>query len=583
MLGRAQNGETLTITQIVIGSGVAGQPSDLWPLTQLIAQEMATPISTKRDYGDGTLLVEGSILSSNAAAAFQLREVGVMAHVASEPDQLYSVANVFTDPPDTIDPAAPTVEAFKIKLIIDRIPTGNVIVQIGPTDNVLGENIGSDTVGAGIYKDAVGNVLYFKRLVAGQRISITEDPDENTIIIGAQVLKANLDLYVPVTYPGITDPTVLFPTIQAALDSLTNFIIPPNFFVTIHVYSGHFAQSAPINITHPNASQIKIIGLDVVSKNVTGAITTAGALPNVDVTVTIGNNTGMAVNDVVYLHNAPTAQLESCGYITSLIGVNQIKVRMRIQNVAPPASINALSTTKLVFFPTQIVSSIAGGAYLFNAATGCGQIKNFGMRSTIAQAAVAVGMRDSGSLENLAAVNFFYGFATNNGIVYLTPVIAANACNVGLSIAPGGNFVIGAPSPSGWNKVTLSGNLVYGMWVAGGSYNSSDGGSYTYTCSNGTGIRSDTRGWFGVSRTAPNTDGGWISSWNLEGGHAELLGIIETALNANNAIQSNVNFDLVAGSGGQIAIVYNTQSTGHYQPPNRTLGADGGYVSVLSP
>jgi hypothetical protein len=259
MLGRAQNGETLTITKIVIGSGLAAQPSDLWPLTALIAHEMDATISTQRDYGNGTLLVEGSILSVDAPHAFQLREVGVMAHIAAETDQLYSVANVFDDPPDTIDPAATTVEVFKIKLIIDRIPTGNVVIQIGPSENVVGTNIGADTVGPGWYKDAAGNVLSFKRVVQGTGMDIHDAPDDNSVYVGIKTLQNNLDLYVPLTYPGITDPNVLFPTIQAAHDYLLQFVIPPSKFATIHVAAGTFHHNG-IVFSHPNAQQINLTG-----------------------------------------------------------------------------------------------------------------------------------------------------------------------------------------------------------------------------------------------------------------------------------------------------------------------------------
>ena len=38
MLGRAQNGETLHVSKIVVGSGVAAMPADLWPLEDQLTQ-----------------------------------------------------------------------------------------------------------------------------------------------------------------------------------------------------------------------------------------------------------------------------------------------------------------------------------------------------------------------------------------------------------------------------------------------------------------------------------------------------------------------------------------------------------------
>jgi hypothetical protein len=258
MLGRAQNAELLRVTKIVVGSGVASAPSELWPLTALKAYVMDVVISSKRDLGNGIMLVEGNFRSDQAPHAFDLREVGVMAHIAAEADRLYSVSNVFAETPDHIDPAAPTVQVFKIKMIVDRIPTGNITVSIGPSEAVMGENIGSDTTGPGPYKETTGNVLRFKRIVQGTAMEIHDEPGGDTIYIGTSVLHNNLDLYVPETYPGITDPNVLFPTIQAAHDYLLQFHIPPDKLATIHLWKGLF--DGRVTLGHPDSQQIFLVG-----------------------------------------------------------------------------------------------------------------------------------------------------------------------------------------------------------------------------------------------------------------------------------------------------------------------------------
>src|SRR5215471_14639332 len=206
LLTRAQNGETLTITKIVVGDGTASVPSDLWPLTALIHKVLDVTISSIRNLGNGIMLVEGSFNSDVLTSAFELREAGVMAHIGAEADQLYSVSNVFDSPPDHIDPAVPTVQAFKVKFIIDRIPTDSLIIQIGPSEAVLGENVGSDAVGPGPFKEAVGNVLRFKRFIAGAGMSITEDTAENAITFATKTLTTNIDLYVPESNPNAPSP-----------------------------------------------------------------------------------------------------------------------------------------------------------------------------------------------------------------------------------------------------------------------------------------------------------------------------------------------------------------------------------------
>jgi len=579
MLGRAQNGERLTISKIVIGSGAATQPSDLWPLTAVIAHEMDVVISAHRDYGNGQLLIEGSYQSPQAPHAFDQREVGVMAHIAAEADRLYSVANCFAETPVHIDPAAPTMQTFKIKLIVDRIPTGDLVLTIGPSENVLGENTLDDTVGPGVYKEAAGNVLRFKRLQAGPHMDITEDANEDVITIGIKTITANLDLYVPATYPGITDPTKLFPTIQAALDSVADLLIPPDKFVTVHVYSGHFTQAAPINVTHPNASQIKIVGLDVVALAVTGNVAVSGAVPNIDAVLNVPSITGIAVNDVVYLHDAPHAQLEACGIViaTRSTPTPTVTVRFQIRNVSPPASNASLATTKLILFPTQIISSLTTGN-LFNCLTGLGLLKNFGLRSSIVTDAAAVDMSGKGALELVSVCNFSLGIGAND-TVNLFPVVAANGCVIGISAGPAGSFMV--QSPTAWKRMSWSGCSTYGMWLVAGAY-TGGGGTYTYMCSNATGLRSDTQGFFGNSN-APATTGGVVCAFNDKGLVATTLGLIKTALNALNTIAANITWDCEAVAGAQIGIVHNVNTSGRYSPANHVLGPDGGYIDVTSP
>lgn len=267
MLGRAQNAEILHITKIVAGSGAASQPSDLWPLTALKVPEMDVVISSARDLGDGVMIVEGNFRSDQAPRAFYLREVGIMAHIGAEADALYSVANVFADPPDYIDPVALTVQVFKIKLIVDRIPTGQLDVSIGPSEAVMGENIGADTVGPGPYKETMGNVLRFKRIIQGAAMDIHEVPGPNgdAIYIGTSVLKNDLDLYVPANHPDCPDPSVGFPSIQAAHDHLLAYFIPAENFARIHVWKGTFAKA---NFRHPNSLQISLHGAPRVDKHI---------------------------------------------------------------------------------------------------------------------------------------------------------------------------------------------------------------------------------------------------------------------------------------------------------------------------
>jgi hypothetical protein len=593
MLGRAQAGETLTVTKIVVGSGVAGAPSDLWPLTALISFKLNVTISSKRDFGNGTLLVEGNFRSDDASVAFDLREVGVMAHIGAEADRLYSVANVFAETPVHIDPAAPVITAFKIKLIVDRIPSTSLVVQIGPSEAVTGENVGTDTIGPGFYKESIGNVQRFKRAAAGVGMVITEDVAENVITFSTKRLTANLDLYVPATYPGISDPDVLFPTIQAALDSVADLSIPTDKFVTIHVYSGNFVQTTTTVVDHPNASQIKIVGQDIVARSITGVITTTGTVPNnLDVTVNVSSNAGITVGDVVEIFEAPDGRLETCGYVTSLPAG---KVVLRIHSFfAPPASISAGPSCKLLIFPTQYRSNVAGGLTLFSCKQGIGLIKNFALRSTeTSNANASAGISQisgTGALENLAILGFNTGFGVRSGNLTITPTIVCSQCNVGAQIAYAASCTVQPPNVvGGWNRMIFTGNANYGVWISGGIYTPVGSATLTNAICNATGIRIDS-GAFAHGQVGATT-GGINVAFNDRGVVAILGGVLLCTSDSTNFIAANTTFDLLALQGGQITVVHNVNTTGKYSVdgvtlqtmPQPAVGPSGGYISVLSP
>jgi hypothetical protein len=242
-----------------------------------------------------------------------------------------------------------------LKLVIDRIPTASLTVQIGPSENVLGENIGADTVGPGVYQDAAGNVLKFKRLVQGANMEIHDSEDGNSIYIGTSVLKQNVDLYVPLTYPGINDPNILFPTIQAAHDSLLKFTIPPDKHATIHLAAGQFTGpgNAPCYLTHPNSSQITLIGQPRVDKTVTAGPNYLDAShKNVQIS---GNIADLVVGYPVYLMNCDTGwaggafiSAKSGAIVTLTVHKRDTRGTYTINNTG------VLGAVRLSYYPSNI-------------------------------------------------------------------------------------------------------------------------------------------------------------------------------------------------------------------------------------
>jgi hypothetical protein len=509
MLGRAQNGERLTITKLVVGSGAASVPSDLWPRTALFTFEMDVTISSKNDFGDGTLLVEGSFRSDQAPHAFYLKELGVMAHIGAEADRLYSVANVFSDPADYIDPAAPTMQVFKLKLIIDRIPTEELVVEIGPSENVIGENLGADTVGPGIYKTAAGNVLKFKRIVEGANMEIRDEPGGDAIYIGTSVLKTNVDLYVPLTYPGITDPNVLFPTIQAAHDYLLQFTIPPDKHATIHVAAGLFqgVGNSPCYLTHPNASQLTLIGQPRVDKTIVAGPNYVDAThKNVQISGSIAD---LFVGQPVYLMNTDTGWAGGC-YITAKAGAI-VTLSVIKRDSRATYNINnsgALGACRLSYFPTIIYEAnpnpgnpwtaatvnvvcgnnmtvanlcIIGGYHVLSVPGTRSAISNVFCLGTGGDGATGIGAGDNcviGWQSDVVVTDCGFGltgFFTGHN---LNVNIIANACDCGIGADGVFGAVPGIASPSG--KIYLVHNATCARnWGSSASF-----GNVFFACNN---------------------------------------------------------------------------------------------------
>jgi hypothetical protein len=532
MLGRAQNGEVLHITKIVVGSGTVSSAEEIWPLTQLVTQEMEVTLTAKRDYGDGTMLVEGSFNSDAAPHAFFLKEVGVMAHVETgglteqpptatdtsnappparvEADRLYSASNVLLEPADYIDPAVPTIQAFKIKLVIDRIPTESVVVEIGPSENVIGENVGADSVGPGVYHEAAGNVLRFKRLVEGPGIELTEAADEHSIEIAARQLRNNVDLYVPEDHPDAPNHDVAFPSIQDAHDYLLGFRIPADKFATIHVYKGTLVVHSTTLFSHPDSAQINVIGYPRLDKTVTSIVFQAGTPPAPNYKrLAIADISGLAQYTYGYLTNCAGAWAGGC-QIVGTPHANDVLASIEKRDTRGNYTTQAnAQNQRFSTYPTLIDGRTipAGANPVFSCPYGIGKIENICALGAWA----SFSLRD-GTIKNCMGWGSVRGINNAGGTVSIQGECCFTQCDFGIT----GLGVVTAfesptlpmwlhinactqgitPSGSGFAIGSITGNMpntrvylcrnFYGVNLGGGAY--MEGGSFIY-CYNDNGFR----------------------------------------------------------------------------------------------
>jgi hypothetical protein len=361
--------------------------------------------------------------------------------------------------------------------------------------------------------------------------------------------------------------------------------------VTVHVYSGHFPQTALIN--HPNGAQIRIVGMDVVQLAITGTITVAvaGAAPNYTVSVVVPSLTGIAVGDVVQIFNAPHLLLETAGYVVATRPTPVPTVDIRIRSNVAPSTIAALANTKLVLYPTQVTANAP--VNVFQAQSGISLIKNFGVRYLPATpAGIGFVLNGVTTIEKIAVVGFDYGIGVQTGASTFNPSIATSQCNIGMQVAPYASCLIGPPSADGINRIVFSGNIGHGIWVVGGSFQAA-ANTFTYVNANGTvGIRVDNGYW--VSGNGLGATGGLVCGYNATGIKASIMGVAFTALQAQNAVNANVTWDLDAQQGSQISLVHNVNNTGKYTLDGATqivpfpqvppaVGPSGGFISVQTP
>jgi hypothetical protein len=398
MLGQADAGQTLTVNRIVVGSGSATQDSDLYPLTALINWKADVTITRKQDLGNGIMLVSGVLneWEMPAGPPFQLRELGIMAQTAAvgvttKPspgpgpspaplvsDSLYCVSNVYANTPQTITPGGTSSWAFDIQVEIDRATS--VVINIQPASTYDAENIPTDDlVDAGWYAGRSGNVFQFKRVVAGPGIIVDQTTYPDRIIIKTTQLSQNLDLYVPANNPDAPPsppPNTVFGSIQAAHDYLLGFTIPPQYHATIHVHelNNSVITTAPITFTHPNSSQINVIGQAPVSIAITSITPGTGGAK----VCHVGNTAGLVVNKFVAILDSIWGYGGGC-FITAL-GTGTVTCNTYDQGGMPvyAKTDTGASHPRLVYLPTvlQLNSTPTQITGMINCPYGIGLIQN---------------------------------------------------------------------------------------------------------------------------------------------------------------------------------------------------------------
>lgn len=563
MLGRANNGETLTISRIVIGSGRAEDSSSLWPLTVLLNHELDVPINQKVDQGDGVLLVNCAFNSSRASDAFELCEVGVMARIGAETERLYSVANVLATGADHVDPDVESIHAFNIKIKIDRAE--HVTIIIGDSSDILAENIGPEIVGPGWFHEKLANTLRFKRAVEGTGIELLNELE--TITISQKTLRINLDLYVPLNHPDAPGPEVAFPSLELALEHLLQYRIPANREATVHIAAGNFDILEGIEFNHPDASQVSIIGEPM--QTVIGSnIRSAG--PGIfDFTVPDSNLFPNAGDTVCIRAGSVDGRWSGIRNIVGAIGPTDVRASTAFQVIdytTPVPGAFEVNYWPTVFRCTSSFLSLPYGLKL--------------IRDLCIVGGTDVGVGISSGYVTLNNVGIrSFGITAVTGA--RASIIIIGSCSLGSSgigarMTEGSTFVQNRPCQT----LIVNGNSFAGFYIEYGSYLSlgPTNGPLDYDCmvpGNGTGIYCDSNG---LARISAMT-----VALSANGLFAQTNGFIDVGVNGGPISVLNSTSDVVART--RAAIIGNrnggTMNNASFSPPNSSLGADQGFIYIL--
>jgi hypothetical protein len=597
-LSIALGGGRLTFYKMQAGSGSITNDAAIPAMTSLVAPVCDLAITSYVIEGDGQITLFGNISSAQLDAGFTFKELGVFATIeqpivgkggtpsgpniqaivqtpstlanpvvpppAEGTPLMYSYCNSY-DASDYIPGSGETtdvVNTVQVTIKIDQAPDVQINILQGQTFSVA--NIGAPSVGAGPWSYTQANVGYFKRLVPGAAMLITEDT--NTITIGQRQLTADLDLYVANGNPDISPN---FSTIQKALDYLGQWLIPTTIQARIWVSAGVYNLTSAVNVSHPNGRSITIQGPQNATLNATSISSITGSTKNWSVTYAgIANTSSVHVNDYVIVDGTggvtSANQALLCGFfkvtavtansVTLLVPYNKASFGVTGLNAARLTPITAIHVA-----PKDVVGFLIG-SYGLNILRYVG----------VVAAALPSISNTSGIICNGAATMSFcgcYGYDTVNnaqGTVVVHGILVGANGNVQMHSCASTKNQNGITTVAGGiishELSAVSHNNAFGFWVASGQMVFVFGWSH---CGG--------NGNLGIYIT----DAGFILCHNTVPS-----GNVIVHRNDNNGMYI-VNKGLMTLSGGGSALVQNNAGAGNYDVYVANYGMVTGSGNIL--
>lgn len=560
-----QNSQAVTITKVSTGDGTIGA-TDPHTLTNLISlKQNITPASANTLVAGQATFTFTIDTFAGGFTGYVFREVGIFGKIGAGAETLLTYASTAT--PDTLT-ASTTKDTYTLVLKLSTAATMTCTVNMEFTlplhaaehlDNGLDPlpvftvtRTGSVPIGTGNKKQYLSGATTW----------------ENTL----PVITSNTTLYVSTTGNDSTalpnDASHPWESVQSAHDWLLSYQLFPGVVVTISVASGTYTVSNTINITHPQSSQINVVGASVSTTNIS-AISTSGS----SYILTVASATGLAVGMAVRITGSIDVQMQGLKQITGISGT-QVTVARSI-STAYTYNNASLTGVTLSWYPS-IFQCSQGGIQMFGSIN---SISNFNLRYTGTGSqgnATYDGISAAGRtiVSNVNVWNFRYGISANGSGVNLGyGNVALASCNYGLQVSSsasgtcnGNMWVTGNLSSNVWayatNVVQIGGQQaspVYSAVIVGGY---------------GNGILSDTG-----ATVLVNNANIYLNASNgmLAQNHSFILFGGETT----HSVSSTTNgTDVGANANSTIIGTKNGGTVTSYSPANTTVGNLQSYVNV---
>jgi hypothetical protein len=458
-----QNSQAVTITKVSTGDGVIGA-TDPHTLTNLISlKQNITPASANTLVAGQATFTFTIDTFAGGFTGYVFREVGIFGKIGAGAETLLTYASTTT--PDTLT-VSTTKDTYTLVLKLSTAATMTCTVNMEFTlplhaaqhlDNGLdplpvftSTRTGSVPIGTGNKKQYLSGASTW----------------ENTL----PVITSNLS--ITVISSGTPDNVTTFPSIQAAHDYLLGFQFYPGITVTINVQAGTYSQSSAATISHPNASQITIVGPANATAAVNSVGTPTGSSGNWTVPVTVSSTANMSVNGYVYIQNLTflpsnynQALIDGLYQITGIAGsVVSINVPLTLASFPVITGITAGSITPI----TAILSCTNCNGFTFLKATRVSYIV-----TAMASATSDCHGFSGGVGSGLSTFNFCGAFGFKRaGNIQMCGFIAANGSIFSITNSGATGNENGAVCSQGgviqFNQVTCNYNSQYGIWSDSG-------------------------------------------------------------------------------------------------------------------